>query len=586
MPALQLHVPRQTLDHGVFIDLRPRQVQQWIAQLPTANVANAAQQILRALIESNRVRMSREHRHQVLDTLRPPAEDLIASLKKRYANATPLTDKRHLLSIRLVNGLLEQLANGYKVILSDTVRSAKKGSAAEAGLLDALAPTMDCLARRLVETYHLYVPEPPGLWGDLHLLYLLAERHGVATHSGQPAARQTARQPSIEHRYKELLLLALANPYHLMRGEAERIHRDHLAAWARKVQLLPLTPGQVPAQRFSVDFTADAPPRYAPSNAGIAPRHGRVVETADLIPVVERMRHEQATFPFDLAMRARSTLTERLDRQMCCRLIHAWRLPRAERLEQRLARHTELYLIAGLSTCHHLFSDSLRVITDTSTSDGRVIVEATAAKQAAADSSSQPAELPPANGNGQVWAHPATASSIEIEADAEDAQPAAAEVREQQYVACAWRQRNESRDGIGLFLFGTCPPQVQVGELVAYGCGQPEPDAPWGLGIIRWARVHPGKSLELGIQTCSSPPLAVLTRAVEGTGKGGDFYKSLLLRPNGDQGPRVLMTPPALYDEGTVLSLQARGKTTRNVRLTKLTEATSRYAGFQFVDIG
>ncbi|HZZ91950.1 MAG TPA: hypothetical protein VFE23_05265 [Usitatibacter sp.] len=138
--------------------------------------------------------------------------------------------------------------------------------------LKAMRYVVDVMAT----SYATYSRLPDGAWRQLHQLYLLAEREGVAMGVADAASRT-----SVLGLYCETLLVSLAGPYRLSpadRDAAARLVRDRVAL-ATVSREAPDTAGTC---HFAIECEEDTPPRPARENRP-AGTHLRILDTSALV---------------------------------------------------------------------------------------------------------------------------------------------------------------------------------------------------------------------------------------------------------------------------------------------------------------
>jgi hypothetical protein len=209
--------------------LNPVRLKGWLEALPLGSPVKTCEELLKVLQLVNRAEATAQQRYQFLDQCRPLIADLLETQYKQYATAAvPLAEKQQACA-DLTHRLLSEMASGYKIVILSSTDTAR-GDAAHNTLVASALYAMHHLARLLVDIYSLYAPEPRNLWLELHQLYNLAEQQGFLTATLQQEGKDSGVR-SVEHAYRRILMLALANPYHLMQGEALLVFRE-LDNWA------------------------------------------------------------------------------------------------------------------------------------------------------------------------------------------------------------------------------------------------------------------------------------------------------------------------------------------------------------------
>ena len=111
--------------------------------------------------------------------------------------------------------------------------------------------------------YETYAPTPAGIWSEMHQLY----RYAVQLNVQDEALADVNSTSSINLTYKQSLLLALADPYRLMHGEAAKV-MDYLARFGDQAHLMPLAQTTGSAGFFLVRLDTDKPPKAKSSGFG------------------------------------------------------------------------------------------------------------------------------------------------------------------------------------------------------------------------------------------------------------------------------------------------------------------------------
>lgn len=584
MDSLQLNLPARDAAPGKTPDLRPKVLRSWLAELPMAHAIDAGQQLLEGLRGINRSFVSAGERYAALELLHPTVQKLCATLQRSHRDASFPLPAGHCLMTTLNQQLLEEMANGYKQAITDRLLDDDTGDHLEALtlaqvdriLLTSLWRAVNYLAALLLECYLIYAPEPDRVWLDLHRLYRFAEQHLLHIYAVDAAPDDPPVPGTVAECYKRIVLLSLCNPYHLMPDEAAVLfHR--FGSWSATTKVVRLAPGMPPAGSFIVDLDADRPPIYAPpSKTASTPAQARLVELGALFTQLDAHINGLRSALKDKQARHLPHLIERRDYELYMRLKRSWEM-RSDRRFARSALPSNIVMVTGLSACHHYISGMREFAPDT---DEIALRDPDDPDRAGAyadppsgSSAARPADEP---GGADVW------QQVYAHARAQPRPPSNS--REgPRYAANQWLQRNASEGGMAVYCVNDCKASVRVGELVTWQRSTAAHSL-WHLGVIRWLRAPDFASVELGIMMLASQAQAVATRAVRGSGAGGEYARSLLVRTQKRE-QQTLLAPPTIYDEGTILLVNF-GTRLLSVKLTELIESTRTYAHFQYTPIG
>jgi len=227
------------------------ELREWLGALPADNATEAAACLVQQLSAMNRTSLPARARIEFADLFRDRIDALLPVLEADLALATlPLSGRRRE-AAAATEQLLVELGYAYKsglVALSDRFF----GIGIRGRLHAALLPAMRALARRLASAYRIYAANPKTVWQELHLLFQLAARHGLAE---APLPGSVDTPSSV---YRQALLLAFAVPHKLMQGDVDRI-LAYLARFADRTRLASPSPDAVGPGAFLIRPNRDAP---------------------------------------------------------------------------------------------------------------------------------------------------------------------------------------------------------------------------------------------------------------------------------------------------------------------------------------
>jgi len=586
MDSLQLNLPARDAAPGKAPDIRPKVLRSWLAELPMAHATDAGQQLLGGLRGINRAFISAPERHAALELLHPTVQKLCATLQRSHRDASFPLPAGHCLMTTLNQQLLEEMANGYKQVITDRLLDDDTATNLEAltlaqvdrTLLSSLWRAVNYLGALLLECYLIYAPEPEGVWLDLHRLYRFAEQHLLHIYDVDALPDDPPVPSTLAESYKRIVLLSLCNPYHLMPDEAAILFQ-RFGTWSVAMKVVRLAQAAPPVGSFIVDLDADRPPIYAPPSKVVAtPAQARLLDLGAPFTQLEDHINGLRAALKDKQVRRLPHLIERRDYELYLRLKRSWEM-RGDRRFARSALPSNIVMVTGLSACHFYISGRAEFTPETDEIGLRDPDDDSAAAYSRPPPRAVPAAARSADepGDADVWQ--------QVYAHAPDQPPRRLPaVREnQRFSANKWLQRNASEGGMAVYCVNDCKANVRVGELIAYQRHGPAGDA-WHLGVIRWLRAPDFASVELGIMMLADEAQAIATRAVRGSGAGGEYARSLLVRTHKRE-QQTLLAPPTIYDEGTILLVNL-GNRLLSVKLTELIESTRTYAQFNYTPIG
>ncbi|KAF0192270.1 MAG: GTPase - translation elongation factor [Gammaproteobacteria bacterium] len=590
MSRLRIMIPEQRAGKPNSVPVRPGTLKSWVDALPLTDSPEAARRSINALHDINRCQIPVAERLQLLAQFSPLVDTLCTGLKKTYLSAAfPLNDKNSI-NAGLVEQLCAELAGGYKVAAVELASITTSKDSPGALLTLAVYQSVLQLSRWIVESYVVYSPEPASAWFELHQFYTYAHENGLLERPVNSVDQNEAA--TILSAYKRIAMLALANPYQLMQGEAADAYQ-HLSAWTDNCRILPIDQAAPAGIEFVVDLDADKPPYYAHDEAGALPKHGRRLDVSKLVNIVNA--HVQS-------MAARSSksgaqqnnLFERRQRGLYQRIAQAWAV-RSERISRRVANPMQLAIIIGLTNCHYLMSggaefsperdeieqgksnlesgnlDSLTLIDTDQTpwvQEEQATRLDTGINVPRTSKFGSPAEI-----GKDIWE--------KIFANSTQEQAQQAKSSGVNIVPFLCRQLRESGNGLDAECAFNASMQLRVGDLIAFQM-ENAVGKEWNIGAVIWLKSSVRQELTFGINRLAEDARAVATKALRGVGSGGEYYRALLtprLEPR--EHPTTLITPAAVYDVGSMVALNI-GAEMLCARLTKLLDNTYSYSRFRF----
>jgi hypothetical protein len=579
--ALRLTVPVIQAD-AEKLRTDPGKIRDWIDSLPIASFEEAAVSMRDALARMNRSPVDATIRFRIVEQMRGKALDVDKAMKKHREKTAFQPSERNRELAALHQSLLEGLAHAYKRILVDMLQAGQPGRTPRELIVTAHR-VIEALTHELLEAYVAYSPEPDHIWGEVHRIYRLAHQAKIdqtPVPSGPPGSDE---KETIDHAYRQMVLLFLANPYHLMQGEIYTLFSE-IDHWIDGCKLIPVPSGQEVTGALYIDPDNDDPPLYAPVGKPAKPLNGVMLDvsgaselvSAPIAALEEKRQREKKGLP----------LIDRMRRDMLLRLRDAWEA-RRERSHERVPIYEPVEVMVGLGASHHFLSG-----------EGNFEPEKVELKAAGGDDKGSGMTLNLMTDHQEQWATNAGAqmslrSSVFGGTDigGADVWDTVYETRKetvektsdydqqfrQKFSTHTWQKFDVSEGGVSLSLGEETVEKIRVGEIIGY---RVDDGAAWSIGSVRWMQFLPGRGLSLGVRKMTGAAVAVGGRAVEGTGSGGEYFRMLLTAPIDQLDQAQLLVPAAIYDVGTTLLVVA-GEQVHYLTLIELVETTKSFSSFR-----
>ncbi|ADE14095.1 conserved hypothetical protein [Nitrosococcus halophilus Nc 4] len=267
-----LSTPRLLDDKNPLVETRENKIKQWTRKLPVMNLLHSSRALLDALTLLNEQPLQEKHRVQLLDIYRDPINTMLLSFNPLYLRQLPVPSTQREQVAQNITQLPLMLANGYKTVVKQGYQLGHKPSKNKTLLLAAIR-ACEQLSHALLHLFRIAHPVPPQLYLELNQLYRYAEHYQIL-HQVPPAAKRAGIDKDIATIYKQLMLLAIADPSRL--SESEILSTYELLE--RLLTHVDISPPHSPLEEkhyFVVDLHSDHPPR------ALAP-HGFTSENKNL----------------------------------------------------------------------------------------------------------------------------------------------------------------------------------------------------------------------------------------------------------------------------------------------------------------
>lgn len=529
-------------------EVRPRRVEAWLSDLPRANVHDSAQQVHQALFAQNRIPLEPGNRLNLMELYQETAATVVDALTKDYAlTAFPLSQRNKEL-VSLVNRLLGEMANGYKIVANDLVQQGRT-DAAQNQLVMAIQRSVHYLGRLLLNAYQSYSAYPSGVWNELHKLYRYAESHSlqdIAVSNGRDEADDDEAVGSIAVSYQQICLVGAVNPYSMLQGECARFY-NLIPLWQSTAEVSALTSSRDPAGRFLINLNSDAPPiPLIKASVGEEREDLRVLNAIDVVREVHSVLKGLEKGATQRALRsssipgvdaAQSDLLRRIGRMLGGVNVR--------RRSTRSPTDEATQVCVGINSIHYFASGELpfQVFCRTG-QDGAAAPGADDVAQNVEEKAYLDLGNPDLNPDGaQQWL------PIPDSRQQDDWRFGSAFRRFDCRIA------DESASGLCIQVQAPHELKVRVGDPI--GLQYPTPDR-WRVGVVRWLRSRNRGRQEMGIQMLAPEIRAVALRVLTSAdaAKAGPEFQALLLPANLHlKQPESLLVPRGTYHSGQRLVL-------------------------------
>ena len=510
--------------------LQAHELEAWIEALPLADVGETRQRVSGSLAKLIANDLPGRERYAALELFRRPIRYLSEALQHHFVGASfPLSLKARGIADQL-SELHLAMAEGYQGV-SDELLELNTFRQDFTMLAASLHRSLYYLGQALLTSYQLYEPCSAEFWRRIHSIYEAAERKGVHSSAVQDPYRRYRHSTSVEEQYKQILLLALTNPYRYAQSDIRSIYLL-LEHWTPQCRLCPADHADALQFACRVDLASDEPPSSIAYSAIPHPASCRLLDTSGLIQSLpnsfppsgdEASNQDSETQPPQTTMRWKDLLHS---------LATAWGLLAKRRYSRAHPETTGVAISLGLSAIHPLIDqlDSM-----------------------------------PAMQSARVGQRSSPPTVID------DKDSYLCEVIDESAGGSRLKWRNKNKG------------KIRIGELIALRQIRATGAMP-GIAAIRWLKNTSKNTVEFGIQLISPDAIPITVRLYNANDQesGHDYLKGLYIPEfKAIRQPASLILPAFLYRVDDVISL-VMDHQEHCLQLVKAIETTQGFSRFYF----
>lgn len=558
---LALSIPPYEKEVHAQVELRPNKLSHWLSDLPLLNISQSSQSIFDALAATNRMSLDDKTRMKLMETYREPVARVCTELNKSYlGKALPLSGNA-LMAAQRAREFQAEMAHGYKRIILHTLKASgdNPGRSARVTLAIAIQRAIRYLGETQLRSYQCYQSPPKGVWRETHNLYALAEKHGIHALSVDDPLNSTIKQSSIEHVYKQALLVTLANPYHLPPHSIGQV-QHYLSRWA---SLAVLGDAKMPGKncQFLIDLEVDRVGElYVPSEATIS-NHSRF-RLLDTVTLARKL-HEQLS----LLQHNKQPETEGLHadffapthtREFIHQLLNSWGVIPKRAFGRNRKQGAALEAAMGLNAIHYWLNSGEDFIL----------------------SSEFVGPMPKKKTNRRSRYLDTTAFDAAANIDINDQGTEIATTTNNP--TNIWTVINEGAGGLAISCSNVQGQVARIGDLVATRSNK---HGTWEINTTRWIKSAQNGHIEMGIKRISPTALPVMVKYLDENKKERDFIAAIHLPQLAALKQKAaLIAPRGIFRSGREITLDDSYRRL-HMRCRQLIEVTALYEHFEIEEL-
>lgn len=558
-----LSIPAQQAADSTSFNIRPTSMDKWISNLPMANLGETSRLIFKAVVEINRLEMSIQERYKAMELLRKPCHYIVESLEKHFSGRPLPLNKRNRKISELARALLSEFSVSYKILAHQIEISSHPDLKL---LTNSLHRAMSYQGLLLLRSYQVYAPYPRGIWKELHNIYNFIESCDLLKQVIKDPLNLFPGNSNIETLYKKILLLSLAMPYRLHRGEIDKVYAL-LNQFVSFSHLNKISDGAPPIGLFIIDLDSDNQPGYLAMHSSHNFYNCRSFNTSEMVTNLNEQLQSSD-----------SELLSTVSLDLCTRLLSAWSIL-SKRGFSRIQREESFANVAfGLSAAHHFVNGQQAFITRPEQPNNE-------AKPKAYFHSSQVQTLDDTAHGSDVWDMNLTDSSNSAsDKNASNDTDTITSALGSEYQTVELAMTNVSTAGYCLVSREDIGFSAHVGDLLAVHDTNELSLEQWDIGVIRRMLSNRDGNIELGIEILTANAVAISVRleSTDNNQTNSDYLRCLMLPElrTIDQAATII-TPSMPFKIDSHIRINLQDQSILAVLSTQL-EGTKSFSQFEF----
>ena len=569
--SLGLSIPELVKPEKDHFDLRQKNVDEWLDNLPRANIGETARRVFETLVEANRFKHPHQNRMHFLEASRETVMYVTDSMKRHFVGINAPLPAKNLKIVAATREIHHAMAIGYMIATENYLGSSLFFSDNKQ-LATMIQRALSSLGKVLLTCYQTYTPYPANVWSEIHKLYGAAEGHKLLSLTVVDDQNLHNVKTSINAEYIRILLMALTSPYRLRHGEAGKVY-SVLERWSGKSRLKSTENITRSGSLFAVNLASDeAPKNYSLFDDSCKSEFCRILNSASLTKAIRKdLKHGFKT--------GETTITSieinrpDLSQDLMKRLLIAWCIiPKRSYPRNEIDERVQVTL--GLTSTHQVIINGNR---NTRINSGDEFENTASFETSNVSVSNLIADKQP-----DVWDmiyFPGDTGDLDaLEEQLHKDQGSQNKQKKEQ--SETWLILNESASGYCIKSVNEPKGRCQVGELIGIRRQTANSTWKWGIGVIRWLRSEQANSLMIGIEMLTPDAAAIGLRAPSNAKH--DYRRTLMLPElSAVNQPTTLVTTAVPYRIGHKLVINILGKEIL-IKLSKQVQNTGLFAQFQF----
>lgn len=561
---IQLRVPAANRQSLTFCDSNVAAITTWVENLPMANTGEVAKALFNAIREVNQWDTSSTNRFKAVEVLRTALYSTTRLLSKHFLQSGDSLTEQQWRVANLHHALLEQLAIGYRMVISKKVQYPKRTDKATRILTVSLYRAMTVTSEIIFHASMLHRPVPNRCWLDVNQLYVIAEARGLLDVRVENPHLAFSDKATIKDAFVRVHLLGIARTPSLRQQDIAYLYRA-TEQWAF---LAEINDAHDQGSLFTIDLFDDKAARYQNHIRDISADRHRRLNTSSLVQALKsRLANPDQNNEVEIP--------ENISDVVLNHVIKCWGI-QWQRSFRRDKDNDELTICIGMTALHYFCSEQ---------QEFKDVLHALNKPKEEEEPEEIFSQKRKKNIDYDIWSGGFDVEYLDDESQDISLQqePEDDDLVIQEPVALhdSYRVRliNISPGGYGLHWTGKRPKALQPGELVGV---RENNSSKWSIGVISWMNHPQAEGVQIGVELLSPSGEPAAARLLNKKGLNDQPVRALILPEiTAIAQPVSILVPRLHFRQGSKVEIFHPSISGR-FQLTAQMKETHSFCRFQF----
>ncbi|WP_196138308.1 hypothetical protein [Aliikangiella sp. G2MR2-5] len=260
MESLRLTIPSQQEGQHILVETDRNKLAIWLKSLPLADMSKTLPEVTRAISSLNRTELPYKQRAELVE-LFDKTYRFIHDYFRPQRTLKMVGNRQSEEVLEKLHNLTREMAFAHKIIINDSQHK-KLFWNKNKHKHKAIGYAIFYLGIMLIEQYQLYTPVPIYLWREINALFAYAGKEELEKTEFDTC--ETLCLNTVEKNYVRNCLIALADPYHLDKGDHWHVFY-YLQNWIHLAYISEDPDDFRKEECFIIDVTSENKPNFVTS---------------------------------------------------------------------------------------------------------------------------------------------------------------------------------------------------------------------------------------------------------------------------------------------------------------------------------